>query len=1221
MTSLTGRADLLHLLLESDHDADLVAELLGYKREKERVRAPDEPGIAVTKRPVEFLGSGLAPVPFHVARGYKALGSANDVSDDSVRTTSRAERVPVWNNRPATAPEPQPIGTEKTVATRIHRQIGSFEPGGALDVDAAVERVAVGEVVSEIPRRRRRISVAELDIIVDRSLGLVPFYQDQVRLVGEIKKQFPHTVLNIALYDDATGIVSGFPGKRKAAPLDLALVNPCVLITDVSAGNQVHWRSVGRRLRQRGLPAIAVLPFAGPVDDTFRSLWTIEVLDQRRPPDGAEDAVRRILAFASFAVRLEPALLRALRLALIPEAGIAVEALAWQSRYLLSRHPQAATLDLDAFSEDRDRLLRLEPELCKSVLRIIRSYRVGLDDAVWFDEILSLGSAARDVLEHSDDIEDAEAFIGWIAEGLHAGGGTVSRDQLAWLSRVAGRVEKNARAFEQPGLREAVMLLKADDGRYQPNIRPEDAPSGTKSLGNLFLSLQRGALVASPPDAIDVGSRLAILPSDNGFFELVHKADFASSVAANECPPWADEAGEDEYGRWLKFSFAGVSQIMRWCPPGRFVMGSPEDEPGRYDDESPQTEIAIDLGFWLFDSPVTQKLYEAVMGENPSRFKSPDRPVENVSFEDAERFMAGLNGALPGLDLCLPGEAQWEYACRAGTLEATYAGAMEIAGENNAPVLDAVAWYGGNSGVDFDLDNGVDSSDWPEKQFDHNMAGTRSIKMKAPNRWGLYDMLGNVDEWCVDDWSSTHDGADAVGASRLVSGKDEDGEWGRVVRGGSWYSVARYCRAAFRTGVEPDFRNDDLGFRPARGQVRPEVGGPEGQARAAEPRAGQGDFPGVGDPGESLVRRRVLPGRSADVPLPAGPFVIRTDRAELTIARQTLEDLSWASAKGRDRFGLWAEFRYGNVGQRLRWCPPGRFVMGSREGEPGRWDDEGPQTEITFEAGFWLFDCPVTQKLYEAVTGANPSEYRSPERPVETVSFEDAETFIVRLNERLPGLDLCLPSEAQWEYACRAGTVEATYAGSMEIVGDRNAPVLDAIAWYGGNSGVEFDLDDGFDSSDWNEKQFAHSVAGTRKVKRKAPNGWGLHDMLGNVDEWCADEWNENHDEANVFGAPRLFSGEKEGGGRSRVVRGGSWGDEARGCRAACRNGGEPDDRDALLGFRPARGQVTGASRKAGGPEGQGRVAEPRAERGEKGNVKSTGSNPEISGDRQRGKD
>lgn len=275
-------------------------------------------------------------------------------------------------------------------------------------------------------------------------------------------------------------------------------------------------------------------------------------------------------------------------------------------------------------------------------------------------------------------------------------------------------------------------------------------------------------------------------------------------------PSWASAWGEDQNGVFVAFEVDGVEQRLRWIRPGTFEMGSPENEAGRDDDEVQHT-VTITQGFWLGETPCTQALWEAVMGENPSRFQSPKRPVEQVSFEDVSTFLERLGSRVPDLSPRLPTEAEWEYACRAGTETATYAGDLDLKGDNNAPVLHSIAWYGGNSGIDFDLEDGVDSSSWKEKQFEHSRACTHDVGLKQPNPWGLYDMLGNVYEWCSDRYGDYREipVEDPVGPG--------EGTY-RVFRGGSWNSYAQDVRAAYRDGYPPSDRNQSLGFRLARGQ-------------------------------------------------------------------------------------------------------------------------------------------------------------------------------------------------------------------------------------------------------------------------------------------------------------------------------------------------------------------------------------------------------------------
>ena len=288
-------------------------------------------------------------------------------------------------------------------------------------------------------------------------------------------------------------------------------------------------------------------------------------------------------------------------------------------------------------------------------------------------------------------------------------------------------------------------------------------------------------------------------------------------------PAWAVEWGEDRrFGPYAILEWTGESPTgkaarlrWRWAPPGRFIMGSPETEVGRYSREGPQHEVTLTRGFWICDTPVTQEFWQAVTGNNPSRFVDFSRPVENVSWNDVQDFVAKLNAAIPSLAASLPTEAQWEYACRAGSKSPLYPtedgdGSMKILGTNNAPALDPIAWYGGNSGVEFELENGWDSSDWSEKQFPHRRAGTHPVARKKPNAWGLYDMLGNVWEWCADGAREYRDQPEADPVGPQVES--------RVIRGGGWILIARSVRCAFRAQHDVEFQRGNLGFRLVRVQ-------------------------------------------------------------------------------------------------------------------------------------------------------------------------------------------------------------------------------------------------------------------------------------------------------------------------------------------------------------------------------------------------------------------
>ena len=292
----------------------------------------------------------------------------------------------------------------------------------------------------------------------------------------------------------------------------------------------------------------------------------------------------------------------------------------------------------------------------------------------------------------------------------------------------------------------------------------------------------------------------------------------------------------------------GVKLALVWVPFGEFIMGSPSSEDGREIYEK-QHRVTITNGFWMGKYEVTQAQYRAFADASGYKTESErdgyalyfdgssyqkdegiswrnayvgdDRPVICISWKDADEFCRWLSKKT--YETCrLPTETEWEYACRAGTTTALYTGPLTIKGERNGPELNAIAWYGGNSGVGYPYSAGSDSSGWSEKQFNHSKAGPRKVGQKKPNAWGLYDMIGNALEWC-QDWFGNYPGgsvSDPSGPSKSgamfitykMFGVDKK-EKGRVLRGGSWYNYARLCRSALRFWGTPDNRNNNNGFR------------------------------------------------------------------------------------------------------------------------------------------------------------------------------------------------------------------------------------------------------------------------------------------------------------------------------------------------------------------------------------------------------------------------
>ena len=551
------------------------------------------------------------------------------------------------------------------------------------------------------------------------------------------------------------------------------------------------------------------------------------------------------------------------------------------------------------------------------------------------------------------------------------------------------------------------------------------------------------------------------------------------------------------------FTVNGVSFTMMPVEGGTFTMGATEEQGSDYDsDELPVHQVTLS-SYSIGQTEVTQALWLAVMGTNPSTYTGNlQRPVEKVSWNDCQTFITRLN-ELTGKNFRLPTEAEWEFAARGGNKSQHY----KYAGSNG---IDAVAWYWDNI---------------PSQSSGTAGYGTQSVATKAPNELGLYDMSGNVWEWCQDRYGSYSSAAQADPTG------PESGS-SRVGRGGSWIDDAGYCRVSCRYSDAPSYRYSDLGLRLALSDINHITAVPEITAEVCD------DAVIITATGEGTVQLYVN-GEAVD-----NPYTAMRGDEEYTVT-------ACATAKGEGQLMSQSEeqtitipalapqtetFTVNGVSFTMIPVEGGTFTMGATA-EQGSyaWPDESPTHQVTLSS-YSIGQTEVTQALWLAVMGTNPSTYTGNlQRPVEKVSWNDCQTFITRLNE-LTGKNFRLPTEAEWEFAARGGNKSQhyKYAGSNDI---------DAVAWYWGNIPLQ--------------------TTGTQPVATKAPNELGLYDMSGNVWEWCQDWWGSYSSAAQADPTgPET--------GSYRVYRGGSWDSDARDCRVSRRDSYSPSGRGSDLGLRLA---------------------------------------------------
>ncbi len=690
-----------------------------------------------------------------------------------------------------------------------------------------------------------------------------------------------------------------------------------------------------------------------------------------------------------------------------------------------------------------------------------------------------------------------------------------------------------------------------------------------------------------------------------------------------DCPP-CDSCCEPESEITVMLP-GDIPLEMVHCPAGTFMMGRNSKEQGSYENEDPQHEVTLTKDFYLGKYEVTKSQWESVMGTKPwigqeYVLDDPDSPAVYVSWNDAQEFITELNSLGKGT-FRLPTEAECEYACRAGTTTRYYWG--------NDPDYTAIGdyiWFENNA------ENIID------EMYAHK------VGQKLPNSWGLFDMSGNVWEWCQDYYGEYPSGSviDPTGPE----------EGGPIIRCGGWTSSAIDCRSARRHNHSAGRRFRDVGFRLVRSTCQPcSSDCPSNQLQATGQtncydEAGSiipcdsSHFPGqdayyqfgyppdgrfvdnddgtIMDNCTGLVWQQAIADTDTDGSIDEADKLTWQDALQYCDSLDLGNHTDWRLPNVRELHSLvdygrsypaidsvfdaecpesqyiyWSSTSYTSISDRawtvtfglghigsgrddkilryyvravrtgnstapeksitvplpedapleMVYCPPGTFMMGANEDEQDSQPDEFPQHEVTLTKGFYLGRYEVTKRQWESVMDTRPWEGQpqvldDPESPAVYVSWYDAQAFVTALNKLDQGT-FYLPTEAEWEYACRAGTTTRFYWGD-----DPDYAETGTYAWFKGNA---LDI----------EELYAHVVG------QKLPNNWGLYDMSGNVWEWCAD-WYGDYPSSSQADPTGPASG------TDRVNRGGEWRDYGRVCRSANRGSPRPDTANDHLGFRVA---------------------------------------------------
>lgn len=740
-----------------------------------------------------------------------------------------------------------PLASPKHWLPRLDRYWAGAASGRRIDIPKLVGRISQAQALTRIPRAQRHNAVHHVHLIQDRQAHLLPYLFDQAMGALLCAARLPGSLSSHALLLDYGGELLAVDDDHVSTgrpPPNHSLV---IIFSDLGALSLERARAVAMWLRlieqltRRHCRVVVITPCqAEAIDPRLQRLVSIEPWNTPSarsllPLAALHGQAECLITLLAPATRIEIGLIRALRLALNQQGHTLpaeVEAQVWQHPFIQHQSTVAATPDTQLRKQYLKSFEQQDEALRQLALDVIGRWHRQSDEFtehVWYEEITSLGEASRCLIP-GQDIASANRYFQQLAADLELGDRRlVDTNTRYWFSQVETRLPDSATLLPEVGA--ALQLISSNLHRHQSGsrsplrINPQDLPPSDQperivgiyqqadrlwlrsyqpfsdpprnhSLIGILSARREEIVITNQGDSS--GETLHLRSKDeqpvstrslNSGSPLIIRSDMETLLLGTmQRPAWAKNAGRDRYGLFADLVFKGIVQRFRWIPPGQFWMGSPDDEHARADNEDYHV-VKLTKGFWLADTVVTQALWKRVMGENRSHFKGEERPVDSVSWEDAQTFIAKLNSTTKSLAARLPREAEWEYACRAGTLTPFSFGEQITPAQVN---------YDGNYPY-----RGEEEGQYRKK--------TVIVKSLPANSWGLYEMHGNVWEWCEDYWQARLGEVavrDPIGPG--------DGSY-RVIRGGSWFHDGGDVRSACRYRDSPGYGNHFDGFRLALG--------------------------------------------------------------------------------------------------------------------------------------------------------------------------------------------------------------------------------------------------------------------------------------------------------------------------------------------------------------------------------------------------------------------